>query len=65
MAQITVYKPADITLEVIDGDPPVDQTALVASLQASVASLQADNALLVSQVAVLSAKIDAAKQALA
>ena len=40
MADITVYKPAAVTLVVVDGDPPVDQTALVASLQAQVASLQ-------------------------
>ncbi len=41
MADVTVYKPAAVTVDVIDGPPPVDQTALVASLQAQVATLQA------------------------
>jgi hypothetical protein len=51
MADITIYKPAAVTVEVVDGVPPVDQTALVAQLQAQVAALQA--------------KIDAATAALA
>ena len=51
MADVTVYKPANVTVQVVDGNPPVDQSALVASLQAQVAALQA--------------KIDAAKAALA
>ena len=41
MADITLYKPAASTIVVIDGVPPVDQSALVASLTAQVASLQA------------------------
>lgn len=51
MADVTVYKPANVTVQVVDGNPPVDQSLLVASLQAQVAALQA--------------KIDAAKAALA
>lgn len=51
MADVTVYKPANVNIVVIDGDPPVDQSAQVAALTAQVAALQA--------------KIDAAKTALA
>ena len=54
MAQVTIYKPAEVTVTVIDGEPPVDQSAEVAALQSQVAELQ-------SQVASLQAKIDAAK----
>lgn len=39
MADITIYKPAPVTVVVIDGDPPVDQSAEVAALQAQVAAL--------------------------
>lgn len=41
MADVTVYKPAGVTVQVVDGNPPVDQSALVAALQAQVAALQA------------------------
>lgn len=41
MADITIYKPAALTLNVIDGEPPADQSALVAQLQADNATLQA------------------------
>lgn len=49
MADITIYKPATVTVSVIDGDPPVDQTAQITALTQQVAALQA--------------KIDAAKVA--
>lgn len=39
MGQVTVFKDADVTVTVIDGPPPVDQTELVASLTAQVAEL--------------------------
>ena len=42
MADVTIYKPANITVDVIDGTPPADQSAEVAALQAQVAQLQAD-----------------------
>lgn len=58
MADITVYKPSGLTLNVIDGDPPVDQSAQVAALTAQVALLQA-------QVASLQTKIANAQAALA
>ena len=32
MTTITIYKPADLQLEIREGDPPVDQSALVAQL---------------------------------
>ena len=70
MATVTIFKPADLTINVVDGNPPVDQTAEVAALQAQVAVLQADLASMtalrdaaVSAGAVLQAKIDAAKPA--
>ncbi len=49
MADVTIFKSANVTVEVIDGNPPVDQSALVAQLQAENAALQS--------------KIDAAKAA--
>jgi hypothetical protein len=58
MADVTIYKPAAVTVSVIDGDPPADQTAVIVSLQAQVAAL---NALVTS----LQAKIAAAQAALA
>lgn len=39
MANVTIYKDADVVVNVIDGVPPTDQSALVADLQAQVASL--------------------------
>lgn len=34
MADITIYKDAAVTVEVIDGVPPADQSAAIAALQA-------------------------------
>ena len=51
MADVTIYKPAGTTVQVIDGVPPVDQSAQVAALTVANAQLQA--------------KIDAALAALA
>jgi hypothetical protein len=39
MPDITVHKRADLTLTVIDGDPPADQSALIAQLNAAIRSL--------------------------
>lgn len=39
MAQVTIFKDAAISIDVIDGIPPVDQTADVAALTAQVAAL--------------------------
>jgi ethanolamine utilization cobalamin adenosyltransferase len=51
MAQVTIYKPADVTVTVIDGEPPVDQSAEVAALQAQVQSLTAENTALQVKIA--------------
>lgn len=58
MADVTIYKPAAISVNVIDGDPPMDQSAQVVALMQQVAGLTAANS-------ALQAKIDAAKAALA
>jgi hypothetical protein len=58
MADITIYKPVGTTVNVVDGDPPSDQTLQVAVLTAKVASLTA-------QVQSLQAKIAAAQADLA
>jgi len=49
MADITIYKPAALTIDVVEGTPPADQSAEIAALQA--------------QVGTLTAKIDAARVA--
>lgn len=36
MADITIYKPASLTVQVIEGEPPADQSALIAQLQAPI-----------------------------
>ncbi len=41
MADITIYKDAAVTVEVIDGLPPADQSAEIAALQAQVNDLTA------------------------
>ena len=41
MADITIYKDASVTVEVLDGVPPADQSAAIAALQAQVDALTA------------------------
>lgn len=41
MASITIYKPADMTVDIKEGEPPADQSAEIAALRDQVASLQA------------------------
>jgi hypothetical protein len=65
MAQVTIFKPAEITVQVIDGNPPVDQSAEVAALQAQLATVTAERDSLIVANAVLQSKIDGAKAALA
>jgi hypothetical protein len=65
MAQVTIFKPADITVQVIDGNPPVDQSAEVAALQVQLATVTAERDAAVAQVTVLQSKITAAQLALA
>lgn len=50
---------------VIDGAPPVDQSAEVAALQAQVAQITSERDAAQAQATALQAKIDAAKAALA
>ncbi len=38
MADVTIYKPAGVTVNVIDGVPPADQSAQVAQLTADLAA---------------------------
>lgn len=52
MADVTIYKPASVTVAVIDGDPPTDQSAEIAALQAQVADLT-------NQLAAMTAERDA------
>lgn len=61
MAQVTVFKDADITVTVIAGPPPVDQTALVASLTAQVAALTEALATRTGERDALTAKLAAVK----
>lgn len=59
---ITIYNDDPNTVvTVIDGNPPVDQSVLVAELQAQVASLTAANASLTAQVTHLQSEIQQAK----
>lgn len=36
MADITIYKPAGLVIDIIEGVPPTDQSALIAQLQAPI-----------------------------
>jgi multidrug resistance efflux pump len=58
---ITIFKPADVQVTVIDGDPPVDQSATVAQLQADLAAANAANATLQSRIDAARAAAQAAK----
>jgi uncharacterized protein YlxW (UPF0749 family) len=60
---ITVFKPANVQVIVIDGDPPVDQSALVASLQSQVATLTGERDALQAKIAAARAAAEAAKAA--
>jgi hypothetical protein len=59
MTKITIHKPADLELVVIDGEPPVDQSALVASLQAELAAAMATITGLESQINSMQQKLNA------
>ena len=66
MADVTIYRdPAAVNIVVIDGVPPVDQTALVAQLQKQVADLTASNAAKDQTIAHLQSNITNAQAALA
>jgi hypothetical protein len=57
MAQVTIFKPAEITVQVIDGNPPVDQSAEVAALQAQVQALTAERDALLAKIAAAQAAL--------
>ena len=70
--QVTIYKDPEVEIAVVQGQPPVDQSAQVAALTAQVATLTAQVTTLTAQVEstaherdVLAGKIAAAQQALA
>jgi hypothetical protein len=51
MADVTIYRdPAQVNIVVVDGVPPVDQTALVAQLEKQVADLTEANAALQTKI---------------
>ena len=53
MSQLTVFNndPTNVSVTVVNGNPPVDQTALVASLQAQIVTLNATIAALQTKIA--------------
>lgn len=51
MSQITIFKDADVQIDVVQGVPPVDQSAQVADLTAQVASLTAERDALKAKIA--------------
>ena len=63
MADVTVHKPANVTVEVIDGDPPADQSVLVTQLQSQVTQLTAERDAAVADANSKQSKIDAARAA--
>ncbi len=65
MADVTIYKPAGVTVNVIDGDPPVDQSAEVAALQAQVTDLTTQVATVTGERDAANVKIANAQAALA
>jgi hypothetical protein len=58
MAQVTIFKPAEITVQVIDGNPPVDQSAELEALQAQLATVTAERAALQAKIDASRAKLD-------
>jgi hypothetical protein len=58
MAQVTIFKPAEITVQVIDGNPPVDQSAELEAVQAQLATVTAERAALQAKIDASRAKLD-------
>jgi hypothetical protein len=63
METIHVYYPAGSVVNAVEGDPPVDQSSLVASLQSQVTALTTERDAAVSANGALQAKINAARAA--
>lgn len=57
MADVTIFKSASVTVSVIDGAPPVDQSAEVAALTEQVASLSLTITNLRAQIAAAQAAL--------
>lgn len=58
MSNIVVFAPAGVPVTAHEGDPPVDQSALVAQLQEAVEVLTSQRNLAVAEAAGLRAKIE-------
>lgn len=58
MAQVDIFHDADVTVNVVVGTPPIDQSAQIAALTAQVAQLTAEKA-------VLQADLDSANSTIA
>lgn len=63
MPNLTVFHDPEINVAVIPGDPPVDQSALVASLTAQVATLTSERDAALAKVAIARADAQARKDA--
>lgn len=63
MADITIYKPVGLEVVVIDGQPPVDQSALVAQLQNDLAAMTVARDALAAKIAAAVAAAQAEKDA--
>jgi anti-sigma factor RsiW len=56
--KITIYKPADIELVVVDGDPPADQSSEVAALVAQRDALTTAQSTTAAERDALQARLD-------
>jgi hypothetical protein len=63
MTIIHVYHPVGSVVNAVEGDPPVDQSSLVASLQSQVTALTTERDAALSANTALQAKITAARAA--
>lgn len=63
MSQITIYHDSDVTVNVIDGVPPNDQSAVIAQLQADLAAMTAERDAAIAERDALQVKVDAARAA--
>ena len=57
MADVTIYKPSTLTVNVVDGDPPVDQSATVAQLTTDLAAANATITELKAKIAAAAADL--------
>ena len=57
MADVTIYKPSTLTVNIVDGDPPVDQSATVAQLTTDLATANATISKLQAKIAAAAADL--------